>query len=233
MCSRRPTCGRCEPVYFHKLDDCLGRSRKWHPMDESNQFNLRPQDWPYAHSKHLAEKQVLEAVKGGLQAVILNPSIIIGPRDLNQISGAIIVEAAKGRLRFFTPGGQNYVDVGDVVTGHINAAERGSVGERYLLGGENITVEDMFTTVCEIVGRPRPRLRVPGWILPPASVGVRAARKLFGNRVPLDPSQVRIADKMFFINDNKAVEELALPQTPLREAAQRAFDWYNDNGYLD
>lgn len=103
-------------------------------MNESATFNLPPARFPYGHSKHLAEKVAHEFVARGLEVVIVNPTIIMGPRDINFIAGSIIRIVYQRRLPVIPPGGINYVDMADVVAGHIAAAERGQPGERYILG---------------------------------------------------------------------------------------------------
>ncbi|MCI0399566.1 MAG: NAD-dependent epimerase/dehydratase family protein [Chloroflexi bacterium] len=201
-------------------------------LDESNEFNLRPEQFPYGHSKHLAEIEVRLAAMAGLAAVIVNPSVVLGPRDVNQISGSLVIEAARGRLRFFPPGGVNFVAVEDVVVGHIAAAERGRVAERYILAGENLTHRQAITMMCEVVGQRPPFLAIPGWVLPPASLAVAMARRVVGNRVVLDANQVRLAGMAIYADSRKAREELDLPQTSFKVAVQQAFDWYNSHGYL-
>lgn len=202
-------------------------------LDESHQFNLPPASFPYGHSKALAEREVQAAVREGLEAVIINPSIVLGPRDINQISGSLIVQAAKGRLRFVAPGGANFVDVADVARGHIAAAEKGRPGERYILGAHNLTHREASTIICEVVGQKPPRLPLPGWLLPLAAMGVRAARALVGNAIPADENQVRLMAAFIYADSGKAREELSLSQTPFRTTVQRTYDWYNQHGYLE
>lgn len=201
-------------------------------LDEESVFNLEPNQFPYGHSKHLAELEVQKAVSEGLEAVIVNPTVVLGPRDVNMISGSIVVEASKGLLRFSAPGGVNYVDVGDVVWGMIEGARSGRVGERYILGGENISHRQGTQLVCEIVGQPPPPIHLPKWSLPLISGGVRLARLLFGNRVPLDQNQVKMLGETVYADVSKAKRELNLPQTPFRKSVQRTYNWYKENGYL-
>ncbi|MGO9350967.1 MAG: NAD-dependent epimerase/dehydratase family protein [Mycobacterium sp.] len=125
----------------------LGVPAPGQALTEADHFNLRPRRFPYGYSKHLAEYELHRAVAAGLPAVAVNPSVVIGPRDVNRISSAMFVQAARGRLRIAAPGGTNFVAVSDVVQGHIAAAERGRVGERYILAGENLSFRDAFTTV--------------------------------------------------------------------------------------
>lgn len=202
------------------------------PLDESHTFNLSPDSFPYGHSKALAEDEVRAAAEQGLHAVIVNPSIVLGPRDVNQISGSLVVEAARGRLRFAVPGGANFIDVADVAAGHIAAAEKGRSGERYILGNHNLRHSEAVSTICDVVGRSRPRVTVPARFLPPAALLVRAARAVLGNMVPVDANQVRLMGAFIYADNSKAVSELSLPQTPFRETVQRTYNWYNRNGYV-
>ena len=202
-------------------------------LDEESEFSMNSAgNWPYAHSKWLAEQEVRRACDEGLECVIVLPTVSIGPRDLNLVSGSIIVEAARGWGQAYPPGGTNFVAVEDVASGHIAATEIGRVGERYLLGGENLTFKEVAYTVCEIVGRPPPKFRIPNWFLPPMAVAVSGARMVLGNRVPFEARQVRISGENLYFDSSKAVQELGLSATPFRVAAQRAYDWYNSHGYI-
>jgi len=201
-------------------------------LDESHDFNLRPQEFPYGHSKHLAEKAVRRAASEGLEAVIVNPSIVLGPRDVNQISGSLIVEAARGRLRFYPPGGANYVDIADVVAGHIAAAERGRTGERYILAGHNLPYREALTIICEVVGRPRPWIPLPRAVMPIGALGIRAARWFLGARIPLDENQFILSGKKLYADNAKAVNELGFSAQSFRKTVQDTYDWYNRHGLL-
>jgi dihydroflavonol-4-reductase len=218
-------------VYTSSLA-ALGVPANGGPLTEADQFNLSPVSFPYGHSKHVAEGYVRAANDAALQTVIVNPSIILGPRDVNQISGSIITEAARGKLTFLLPGGVNFVAVEDVAAGHIAAAEKGRPGERYILGGDNLTYRQAIPIICRIVGRSSPRLPIPGWAIPAAAWGIDVARLLLGNRVPLDASQVRMSRVMLFADVTKARRELDLPQTPFAATVQRTYDWYRAQGYL-
>jgi len=202
-------------------------------MDESNEFNLRPERFPYGHSKFLAEIEVRKAVENGLEAVILNPTAVVGPRGFDTNVGALVVEASKGRLRFYPSGGMNVVAVDDVVAGHIAAAERGKVGDNYILAGDNITYREAFALGCELFNQKPPIGQIPRWILPPAAALFSALHKIFGDKVPLEANQIRLAGKKIYADGNKAVSELGIPQTPFRIATQEAFEWIVEHGYLD
>lgn len=200
--------------------------------DETHVFNIAPGRFPYGHSKHLAEAKVRQAVQNGLEAVIVNSTIAIGPRDVNRISGSIVIEAVKGLARFCPPGGANYVAVADVVAGHIAAAERGRPGQRYILGGENLSHRQALEIIAEVTGAPRPLLTLPQWTIGPAAWGVAAARLVLRNRVPLNADQMRMSGRRLFFCPDKAIRELGLPQTPFRVAVERAYRWFKDSGYL-
>jgi dihydroflavonol-4-reductase len=210
----------------------LGVPSRGQMLRETSLFNLKPERFPYAYSKHLAENEVLRAAESGLEAVIVNPTVVLGPRDVNQISGSIIIQAASGRLFFYPPGGASYVAVEDVAAGHIAAAERGRSGERYILAGENLKYRDAFGVVCEIVNKRPPKLSLPKWTLPFVALGVSMARSLVGNRIPLDANQVWLSGQDMYADASKARDELALINTPFRVAVQRAYDWYNTHGYI-
>ncbi len=210
----------------------LGVSEDDEPMDESHSFNLPPRRFPYGHSKHLAEQVVRAAVEDGLEAVIVNPAVVIGARDLNKISGSIIIEVARGLISFYLPGGVNYVAVEDVAAGHIAAADRGRPGERYILGGENLSHRCAIDIIVEVTGARRPRFTFPRWAIEPTALAVSAARRVLGNRVPVNADQVRLSAQRLHFRPDKARRELDLPQTPFRTAVERAFGWYRDNGYL-
>ncbi|MDT8306328.1 MAG: NAD-dependent epimerase/dehydratase family protein [Anaerolineae bacterium] len=210
----------------------MGTSPCSRPLDESNHLSQSPQQFPYAHSKVLGEQAVQQAIAGGLDAVIVNPSVVLGPRDVNRGGGSIILEAARGLLRFSAPGGANFIAVEDVVAGHLAAAERGRTGERYILGAHNLTFDEVTATVCEVVGRRPPLFRLRRWMLPPVAVGVAVARGLFGNRIPLDATHVRLMGACTYADSSKARREFDLPQTPFPTMVKRAYNWYRVNGYL-
>jgi dihydroflavonol-4-reductase len=201
-------------------------------IDETHTFNLKPKEFWYGHSKHLAEGVVREAVAEGLDAVIVNPALVIGPRDVNRISGSLVIEVARGLLRFYLPGGFNFAAVEDVAAGHVLAAERGRVGERYILGGENLPLREVIDMIVEVTNGPKPLFSIPRWALEPTAVAVELARKVFGGRVPVNENQVRMVARPLYLDTGKAVRELGLPQTPFRTAVERAYRWYREHGYL-
>lgn len=210
----------------------LGYPPRGATADESQVFPPDLSWWPYGHSKHMAELEVGKAVKTGLPAVIVNPTIVIGPRDVNFISGSLIRASAKGQLRVVPPGGSNIIHVDDVVAGHLAAAERGRVGERYILGGENLSHWEAAETIASVTGGARPRLVLPHWVLPPLARAVDA----FNALTPWPPlvagEQILLGGETFYVDNRKAVRELGLPQTPFRQAAADAYNWYREHGLM-
>lgn len=201
-------------------------------LTEADYFNLPPRRFRYGHSKYLAECELRRAVDAGIPAVAVNPSVVIGPGDINRTESTMFEHAERGRLRVAAPGGTNFVAVRDVVQGHIAAAERGRAGERYILAGENLSFRDAFTTVCDIAGRPGPAAVLPRWTVPVAAAAVGAARFVVGPRLPIDGHQMRLSSACIYADGSKARAELGMPCTPFRTAAQSAYEWYLENDYL-
>jgi len=202
-------------------------------MDESHEFNLPPKRFRYGHSKLLAEGVVRDFVALGLDAVIVNPSVILGPRDLNLISGSIVVEVARGHVPpFYPPGGTNYIAVEDVCAGQITAAERGRTGERYILAAHNLTHREAMQVVCQVVGVPGPRAGIPRALVGPLAAMIDLATKVVGRPLPLNGDQMRLSAEFIYFDSSKAVRELGLPQTPFRETVERTYEWYKAHGYL-
>ncbi len=210
----------------------LGVPAPGQALSEADDFNLPPRRFPYGYSKHLAESELRSAVAAGLPAVAVNPSVVIGPRDVNRVCSAMFVQAARGGLRVAAPGGTNFVAVGDVVQGHIAAAERGRVGERYILAGKNLGFRDAFASVCDMAGQPGPRVVLPRWTIPVTAAAVGAARFVVGPRLPIGVMQMRLSSAGIYADGSKARTELGVPYTPFRTAAQSAYDWYLENHYL-
>jgi dihydroflavonol-4-reductase len=210
----------------------LGYPPRGTMADESQVFPSELNWWPYGHSKHLAELEVQEAVARGLPAVTVNPTIVIGPRDVNFISGSLIRASVKGQLRVVPPGGSNIVHVDDVVAGHLAAAERGRVGKRYILGGENLSHREAAVTIASVTDGARPLLVLPHWSLPPLARAVDAFNALSSRPPLVAGEQILLGGETFYVDSSKAVRELGLPQTSLRQAALDAYLWYREQGLL-
>jgi len=226
---------RVSRLVFTSSIASLGIPQPGQLADESHQFNLPPERFRYGHSKLLAEGIVRDTLRvaRGLDAVIVNPSVILGPGDLNLISGSIVIEYASGHVPpVYPPGGTNYIDVADVCAGHIAAAERGRTGERYILAAHNLTHQEAAQIVCQIVGVTPPHLGIPRALIGPLATTIDLATKIMRRPLPLNGDQLRLSADFIYFDSSKAVRELGLPQTPFHETVERTYNWYKANGYL-
>jgi dihydroflavonol-4-reductase len=200
-------------------------------LDEAHPFNLPPGRFLYGFSKARSEEAARQAAGSDLELVIVNPSIVLGAGDVNRISGSIILESARGRAFVYTDGGANYVHVDDVTAGHLAAAARGRPGERYILGGENLTHRQALTEVARVVGRRPPWLRIPGGLVPPLA----SALDLVGRVVatPLIGAQLRMSRHRLWVDTSKSHSDLGLAAPrPFSLAVQEAYDWYRSAGMI-
>lgn len=189
----------------------------------------------YKRSKWQAEQIALELAGKGLPVVIVNPSTPVGPRDVKPTpTGKIIVDFLNRKMPAFVDTGLNWVHVRDVAMGHILAAEKGKVGERYILGHAegNWTLEQMFKVLEELTGVPAPRVRIPYWVAFGAGCVDECLSKITGKEPRAPLGGVRMARYKMFFDPEKAVRELAIPQTSPRQALQEAVEWFQDNGYV-
>jgi dihydroflavonol-4-reductase len=204
------------------------------PADETRP--LPPEDaiGVYKRSKILAENLVVDMVRTrGLPAVIVNPSTPVGPRDLRPTpTGRIVIEAAAGRMPAFVDTGLNFVHVDDVAEGHLAALARGRPGERYILGGENVTLRRVLTDIAEIVGRPPPRVRLPRAAVYPVALGAELLARITGRTPFITVDGLRMARYYMHFDDSKARRELGYTSRPYREALVDAIGWFAQAGYL-
>ncbi|MGA9368666.1 MAG: hopanoid-associated sugar epimerase, partial [Steroidobacteraceae bacterium] len=187
----------------------------------------------YKRSKFLAEERAREAAARGVPVVIVNPSTPIGPGDVKPTpTGQIVLDAARGRTPAYVDTGLNIVHVDDVAAGHLLAFHRGRVGERYILGGQDMTLREILTSIAQLVGRSPPRIRLPhAAVLPVAYVSELYAR-LTGRPTRVTVEGVRMARKRMFFSSAKAERELGYRWRPPSEAFADALSWFKENGYL-
>lgn len=201
------------------------------PADESEPFNLPPERFPYGYSKHLAEQVVAEAVAAGQDVVTVNPVVVLGPGDLNLISGDLVLKARRlGPLLPVTSGGLAVVDVRDVARWHIAAAERGRSGQRYILGTANYSYRDLFDMLAETLGVLRPRFTLPDWLPPLIARAIDAARAA-GIATPIDANQTLLATRNVFFDYRRTWDELGAPQIDMRRSLRDTDRWFRENGY--
>jgi dihydroflavonol-4-reductase len=213
----------------------LGLKRDGSPADEATPVALADMIGHYKRSKFLAEAAVREMVSGaGLPAVIVNPSTPVGPRDIKPTpTGRTIVAAARGRIPAFVDTGLNVVHVDDVAAGHLLAFERGQIGERYILGGENMALAEILTVIARLCGRPAPRLRLAhGLVLPLAHAAEAWARLTGGGEPFVTVDGLRMAKKRMYFSSARAEHELDYRSRPAEAALADAVAWFREAGYL-
>jgi dihydroflavonol-4-reductase len=200
--------------------------------DEQTPVSLQDMVGPYKRSKFLAEQAALEFAGGGFPVVIVNPTGPVGDHDFKPTpTGKIVVDFVRGAMPGFIETGLNLVDVRDVAEGHLAACERGRPGERYILGSENLTLQQIFGTLAEIIGKPAPRLRVP-YAVAYAAAAVSTAWANVTGKEPLAPLDgVRMARKKMWVRHDKAASELGYSPDPAAAALKRAVEWFGANGY--
>ena len=203
------------------------------PVDEEVVFNYWDTGDHYSISKYLGEVEATRFAARGLAVVIVNPTLVVGPGDRRPTSsGQLVLEVAGGKLPVYTQGWVNVVDVDDVAAGHLLAAERGRVGERYLLGGTNLTVKEYFGLIAEAAGRRPPRVRLPYRTAVALAHGFEAVSRFTKRHPTATVSEVKIGRLGEWYNSDKAQRELDFTARPAAEAIQRSVTWFKDEGYL-
>ncbi len=203
--------------------------------DEETESCLADMIGHYKRSKFLAEIEVRRLVREeGLPVVIVNPSTPVGPRDVKPTpTGRMILQAARGRMPCIVDTGLNFVHVDDVAGGHLLAFDRGVVGERYILGGQNMTLKEVLTELAAFTGHPAPSLCLPHGLMLPLAYAAEALARWCGSHDPLmTVDGVRLSKKKMFFCDEKARKDLGYKPGPARMALSDAVDWFRENGYL-
>src|SRR2546425_1039157 len=220
-------------IVYTSTVGALGIPKDGSPGTEETPVSLTDMIGPYKASKFLAEQVALERARAGAPVVIVNPSAPVGPWDIKPTpTGQMIVDFLRGRMFASLDTGLNVVHVRDVARGHLLAAERGRVGEKYILGHANLPLAEIFRLLADIAGLRPPRLRIPYAVAWLAAAGLEGAARLTRRRPQVSLTAVRMARKRMFFNPAKAVRELGLPQTDVREALADAVEWFSAHGYV-
>ena len=203
------------------------------PVDETHQTTLDRLVGDYKKSKFLAEQEAIQAVQAGQDIVIVNPSSPIGAWDIKPTpTGDIILRFLRRQMPFYLDTGLNFIDVRDVAWGHLLALEKGTTGDRYILGNQNLSFKDLLAQLAQLTGLPAPQRSIPAWL--PLSVAWVDERVLasFGKtpNIPLDG--VRMAKHPMYYDSTKAVRELGLPQSSITTALKDAVDWFVTHQYV-
>lgn len=198
------------------------------PLDEAHAIGA------YKKSKVLAERLVERMIaEEALPAVIVNPSTPIGPRDVRPTpTGRIVVEAASGRMPAYVDTGLNLVHVDDVANGHVAALKRGRIGERYILGGQDMTLGEMLTVIARLAGRRPPSIKLPRQLIYPIAYGAEAMARFTGREPFATVDGLRMAKYKMFFSSTKADRELGYRARPAADALAEAYRWFRDAGYL-
>lgn len=188
----------------------------------------------YKRSKWMAEQVVMEMVRErNLPAIVVNPAAPVGPRDRKPTpTGQMILDAARGRIPVYVDTGLNIVHVDDVAEGHLLALDKGAIGERYILGSENLSLKEILDQVADYVGIRGPRLQVPHGLILPFAYAAEGWARLTGAEPGFTVDGVRLARKRMFFDSAKACRELGYSPRPARESIHAAVDWYREQGYL-
>lgn len=219
-------------IVYTSTVGALGIPKDGTPGTEDTPVTLADMVGPYKASKFLAEQAALELARAGLPVVVVNPSAPVGPWDVKPTpTGQMLVDFLGGRMFATLDTGLNLVHVRDVARGHLLAAERGRVGEKYILGHANLPLAEIGRLLAGLTGRRAPWLRVPYGLAWCTAACMEAVARVTGGppRVPL--TAVRMARKRMYFTPAKAVRELGLPQTDVREALYDAARWFVDHGY--
>ena len=211
----------------------LGINPDRSPADETTPVALGNMVGHYKRSKFLAEQAVRElAGEQGLSVVIVNPSTPIGPRDIKPTpTGRIIVDTLRGKIPAYVDTGLNIAHVDDVAQGHLQAFERGEPGERYILGGENLSLKTILETVCGYAGLRPPRLKLPHNLVYPFALLAENWAKVSKKEPFATVDGVKMAKKFMYFSSARAKQDLGYDPRPSHQALEDAVDWFRENGY--
>lgn len=224
---------RVRRVVYTSSVATMGFTSNGQPADENSPVSLDNMIGPYKRSKFMAEQVATEAARAGEDVVIVNPSTPVGERDIKPTpTGRIVVDFLKKKFPAYVDTGLNLVDVKECAVGHISALEKGRSGERYILGGENLTLKQILDKLAAITGLPSPTVRVP-YVLALATgvVDEIVTGRIRGREPRATIDAVRMGRKKMFVSSAKAERELGWKRVPVDDALRRAAEWFRENGY--
>ena len=223
-----------ERVVYTSTVGTLGNPGDGTPGTEETPVSLADMVGHYKKSKFLAEQAALEYAGQGLPLVVVNPSTPVGAWDVRPTpTGQMLVDFLRGKMPAFLDSGLNLIHVRDVAQGHLSAEDRGRVGEKYILGHQNLTLAEIFAKLALISGIRAPRWRLPYYPI----LGLAYLNEFWSTWITRRPPKVpltavKMARKFMFFDSQKAIRELGLPQTPVDQALQDAVDWFRHHGYI-
>ena len=224
-----------ERVVYTSTVGCLGLTNDGTPANETVSTSVDEMLGDYKRTKFLAEQEVLAWARRGLPVVIVSPSTPVGELDIKPTpTGKIIVDFLRGKMFGYVDTGMNLVDVRDVAEGHLLAAEKGRIGERYILGGRNITLKELFDLLSGLTGIRSPKTRIPHWVAEGYAHIENAWSVKIAHHPPFAPIEsVKLSRNKMWFDGSKAVRELGLPQSPVETALEHAITWFQKNGYVN
>lgn len=202
--------------------------------NEQTEFTLEEEGIQYLNTKYHAEKEAFRICEKGLPLVVVNPSVVIGPGDVYLSSTGFILWFCKRKFPGYMEGTMNLVDVEDVADAHLLAAEKGRVGERYILGNRNVTLRELFQLLEDVTGVAGPRLKIPYFMAYTSAFVVERILGLsFPNFSSMDMDSVRLSKYVWYCDSSKAIRELGYSPSPIEESIRKTVAWFRENGYLD
>jgi len=211
----------------------MGFQSNGHLANEESPVSLANMIGPYKRSKYMAEELAIRAGKSGMDVVVVNPTTPVGERDIKPTpTGRIVVDFLKKKFPAYVDTGLNLVDVAECAQGHIAALEKGRSGERYILGGENLTLKQILDRLADITGLPSPKIEVPYVVALATGVVDQIVTGYIRNREPRATiDAVRMGRKKMFVSSGKAEQDLGWKTVPVDAALRRAVEWFQANGY--
>jgi dihydroflavonol-4-reductase len=212
----------------------MGFTGNGHPADEGSPVSIANMIGPYKRSKFMAEELAMSAGRDGMDVVVVNPTTPVGEQDIKPTpTGRIIVDFLKKKFPAYVDTGLNLVDVDECARGHVAALEKGKSGERYILGGENLTLKQILDKLANLTGLPSPSMRVPYAIALAAGVVDEVVTgRMLGREPRATIDAVRMGRKKMFVTSTKAERELGWKTVPVDNALRRAVEWFTANGYV-
>ena len=211
----------------------IGIPKDGTPGTEASPSTLADMIGHYKRSKYLAEEVAREAARAGMAVVIVNPSTPVGPGDVKPTpTGQLVFDAAAGRMPAYVDTGLNIVHVDDVANGHLLAYHHGRVGERYILGGQDMTLREILIEIARLVGRKPPSVRLPSSVVMPIAYVAEAFARVTGRSTRITVEGVRMARKVMFFSSAKAARELGYQWRAPTQAFVDAIEWFREQGLL-
>jgi len=222
-----------EKIVYTSSVAVLGLNNDGSPANEETPMSTDEMIGHYKRSKYLAEKEVTKLInENGLPAIIVNPSTPLGPRDIKPTpTGNIILDTLNDRMPAYVDTGLNIVHVDDVAKGHLLAYEKGKIGERYILGGENLSLQTILSIICELSDKKPPSIKLPHNLILPIAWCMERWADISKKEPRATVDEIRMSKKLMYFSSDKAIKELGYETRPVKEAIKDAIDWFIENGY--